>query len=75
MTREPSIAMSWPNGDFERDDQAKTLAVGVRDAGNELIVEAEIPGVDPKDVKVESRDDTLIISIRLPKAPDPQPRG
>ena len=67
MAREPSIAMSWPNGDFERDDPPKTLAVDVRDTGNELVVEAEIPGVDPKDVKVESRNDALIISIPLPK--------
>ena len=67
MAREASIAMSWPNGDFERDDQAKTLAVDVRDTGHELVVEAEIPGVDPKDVKVERRNDALIISIPLPK--------
>jgi HSP20 family protein len=36
-------------------------ALDVRDAGQEIVIEAELPGIDPKDVQVECRGDVLVI--------------
>jgi HSP20 family molecular chaperone IbpA len=75
MTREPSIAMSWPNGAFDEDDRSTRPIVDVRDAGSHVVVEADVPGAGPKDVEVERREDTLIISIHLPKPRGQQPES
>jgi HSP20 family protein len=45
----------------ERGEGTWIPAIDVRDADNEIVIEAEIPGVDPDDVHVECREDSLII--------------
>ncbi|HHV59522.1 MAG TPA: Hsp20/alpha crystallin family protein [Clostridiaceae bacterium] len=35
----------------------------LRETDNEYIIDAEIPGVDKKDIKLELRDDTLTINV------------
>jgi HSP20 family protein len=36
-------------------------SIEIRDAGREMVVAAELPGVDPKDVQIECTDDGLVI--------------
>lgn len=43
-------------------DEVREPIVDVFDEGNHLVVVAELPGVDEKDIKYELKDDILIIS-------------
>jgi len=50
-------------GDLERSPGMRFMpAVDVRETENEVLVEAELPGVDPKEVQVEIENDTLHLS-------------
>ena len=40
-----------------------TFKVDVEDNGNEYLIEAEVPGIDKKDINVELNDGKLMISI------------
>jgi len=42
-------------------------AIDVYEEGNNIIVEAEVPGVDPKDIDIEIEDKTLRISGKMEK--------
>jgi HSP20 family protein len=48
-------------GGLEAAGDSWVPALDVRDAEGEIIVDAEIPGVDPKDVQIECHDDLLVI--------------
>jgi len=50
----------WP---FRRTLTHDTFKVDVEDNGNEYLIEAEVPGVDKKDINVELNDGKLMISI------------
>jgi HSP20 family protein len=51
----------WPS--FENDtDVTWTPRVDVNENEKEVLIEAELPGISKKDVKVEVRDNTLTIS-------------
>ena len=50
----------WP---FRRSLTHDTFKVDVEDNGNEYLVEAEMPGIDKKDINVELNDGKLTISI------------
>ena len=55
------IFYGWPS--FERDsDLAWSPRVDVNETDKEIILEAELPGIDKKDIKVEVKDNTLSIS-------------
>ena len=42
-------------------------AIDVYEKGNDIIVEAEVPGMDPKDINIEIEDKTLRISGKMEK--------
>ena len=50
----------WP---FRRTLTHDTFKVDVEDNGNEYLIEAEVPGIDKKDINVELNDGKLMISI------------
>lgn len=50
----------WP---FRRTLTYDTFKVDVEDNGKEYLIEAEMPGVDKKDINVELNDGKLTISI------------
>ncbi|MGC6569883.1 Hsp20/alpha crystallin family protein [Streptococcus sp. VTCC 12886] len=50
----------WP---FKRTLTHDTFKVDVEDNGNEYLIEAEVPGIDKKDINVELNDGKLMISI------------
>lgn len=50
----------WP---FRRNLTHDTFKVDVEDNGNEYLIEAEVPGIDKKDINVELNDGKLMISI------------
>jgi HSP20 family protein len=50
----------WP---FKRTLTHDTFKVDVEDNGNEYLIEAEVPGLDKKDINVELNDGKLMISI------------
>lgn len=50
----------WP---FKRTLTHDTFKVDVEDNGNEYLIEAEVPGIDKKDIIVELNDGKLMISI------------
>lgn len=50
----------WP---FRRTLTYDTFKVDVEDNGKEYLIEAEMPGVDKKDINVELNDEKLTISI------------
>ena len=50
----------WP---FRRTLTHDTFKVDVEDNGNEYLIEAEVPGIDKKDINVELNDGKLTISI------------
>jgi HSP20 family protein len=51
----------WPT--FDRNSEvAWAPRVDVNDTEKEIIVDVELPGIDKKDVKVEVKDNTLVIS-------------
>ena len=50
----------WP---FRRTLTHDTFKVDVEDNGNEYLIEAEVPGIDKKDINVELSDGKLMISI------------
>lgn len=50
----------WP---FKRTLTHDTFKVDVEDNGNEYLIEAEVPGIDKKDIIVEVNDGKLMISI------------
>ncbi|MBK8156294.1 MAG: Hsp20/alpha crystallin family protein [Streptococcus sp.] len=50
----------WP---FRRSLTHDTFKVDVEDNGNEYLIEAEMPGIDKKDINVELNDGKLMISI------------
>lgn len=50
----------WP---FKRTLTHDTFKVDVEDNGNEYLIEAEVPGIDKKDIIVELDDGKLMISI------------
>ena len=50
----------WP---FRRTLTHDTFKVDVEDNGNEYLIEAEVPGIDKKDIIVELNDGKLMISI------------
>lgn len=50
----------WP---FRRTLTHDTFKVDVEDNGIEYFIEAEVPGVDKKDINVELNDGKLMISI------------
>jgi len=51
----------WPR--FEgNSDVTWSPRVDINETGKEIIIEAELPGIDKKDVKVEVKDNVLIIS-------------
>ncbi|WP_026478155.1 Hsp20/alpha crystallin family protein [Alkaliphilus transvaalensis] len=50
----------WP---FRRTLSYDTFKVDVEDNGKEYLIEAEMPGVDKKDINVELNDGKLTISI------------
>jgi len=50
----------WP---FRRSLEDDTFKLDVIDNGNEYIIEAEVPGIDKKDINVEMVDNRLEISI------------
>jgi HSP20 family protein len=52
----------WP---FRRSLTHDTFKVDVEDNGNKYLVEAEMPGIDKKDINVELNDGKLIISITM----------
>jgi HSP20 family protein len=52
----------WP---FRRSLTHDTFKVDVEDNGNEYLVEAEMPGIDKKDINVELNDGKLMISITM----------
>lgn len=52
----------WP---FRRSLTHDTFKVDVEDNGNEYLVEAEVPGIDKKDINVELNDGKLMISITM----------
>ena len=55
------IFYGWPF--FERDsDLAWSPRVDVNETDKEIILEAELPGIDKIDIKVEVKDNTLSIS-------------
>jgi len=45
---------------FHRQHQ-HTDGVAIEDQGESILIEAALPGIDPKDVSVEVRDDRLIL--------------
>jgi HSP20 family protein len=57
----------WMDQAFEGDlpvtrgERMWTPAVEVREAGNNLVVAADLPGIDPNDVKIEVDNNTLVI--------------
>ena len=48
---------------FKRTLTHDTFKVDVEDNGNEYLIEAEVPGIDKKDINVELNDGKLMISI------------
>lgn len=46
---------------FQREDVAFVPPVDIQERGNEYQIQAEIPGIDPKDVDVRIEGNTLII--------------
>ncbi|KMO86403.1 heat-shock protein Hsp20 [Megasphaera cerevisiae DSM 20462] len=50
----------WP---LRRTLTHDTFKVDVEDNGNEYLIEAEVPGIDKKDINVELNDGKLMISI------------
>lgn len=48
---------------FRRTLTHDTFKVDVEDNGNEYLIEAEVPGIDKKDINVELNDGKLMISI------------
>ena len=50
----------WP---FKRTLTHDTFKVDVEDNGNEYLIEAEVPGIDKKDINVELNDGKLMIYI------------
>ncbi|ALT80617.1 MULTISPECIES: Hsp20/alpha crystallin family protein [Bacillota] len=50
----------WP---FKRTLTHDTFKVDVEDNGNEYLIEAEVPGIDKKDINVELNDGKLMITI------------
>lgn len=50
----------WP---FRRTLTHDTFKVDVEDNGNKYLIEAEVPGIDKKDINVELNDGKLMISI------------
>lgn len=50
----------WP---FKRSLAADTFKLDVQDNGNEYLIEAEMPGVDKKDISVVLDDGKLVISV------------
>ena len=50
----------WP---LRRTLTHDTFKVDVEDNGNEYLIEAEVPGIDKKDIDVELNDGKLMISI------------
>ena len=57
----------WP---FRRTLTHDTFKVDVEDNGNEYLIEAEVPGVDKKDINVELNDGKLMISITRDESND-----
>ena len=65
----PLSLMDWMLRDFfgaqllpARSQNLQRLArLEVEDTGNELVVTAELPGVDPNNVQIECRDDVLTL--------------
>jgi len=49
--------------------------VEVREEGNNLVVNVELPGLDDEDVRVELRDDALVISGERERENEDQQRG
>ncbi len=50
----------WP---FRRSLESDTFKLDVVDNGNEYLIEAELPGVDKKDINIEMADGRLEISV------------
>ncbi|HMM69599.1 Hsp20/alpha crystallin family protein [Gudongella oleilytica] len=50
----------WP---FRRSLANDTFKVDVEDNGSEYLIEAEVPGIDKKDINVELNDGKLVIAI------------
>ena len=50
----------WP---LRRTLTHDTFKVDVEDNGNEYLIEAEVPGIDKKDINVELNDGKLMITI------------
>ena len=54
---------SWlPEAFVRRDDGTFAPSIELKETDDRVIVRAELPGVDPKDVDVELHDDVLVLS-------------
>ena len=66
--REPLAAMDWP---FK--ERAWAPSVDVAETDREVIVRAEVPGIDPKDLDVTISGNQLILSGEKKEAVDTPP--
>lgn len=62
----------WP---FRRTLTYDTFKVDVEDNGKEYLIEAEMPGVDKKDINVELNDGKLTISITRDESSETKKRN
>jgi len=62
MNRLFSSFFDCPFGGLWGDGRGFTPPVDVRETEDKVIVEAELPGMDPKDVQIRVEGDSLIIS-------------
>ena len=62
----------WP---FRRTLTHDTFKVDVEDNGNEYLIEAEVPGIDKKDINVELNDGKLMISITRDENSEPKKKN
>ena len=50
-----------PSGETELSTRAWAPPVDIYETGNDIVLKAELPGVDPKDVEVRIEDNTLYL--------------
>jgi HSP20 family protein len=65
----------WPENIFSKNQTIKIPRLDIFETEKEVVAEIELPGVDPKNIDVEIKDNALIIEIKREDKKEEKEKG
>ncbi len=65
----------WPEMGFPKVPAIRTPRMDIYEKGNNVVAEIELPGVDPKKISVEVKDNILMVEARAEEKKEEKGKG